>query len=478
MKTTRMSASTDTTETQDEGARRAEAAVEELRAAPHLFLVMEGERPASGGARYALEGVGQVVFGRGPARSARRETNAGVVTLFLELPGRSISGRHARLVRSRATWVLEDLQSKNGTFVEGERITRATIEDGTCFDLGRALFVLETHVPTPRAFGDRDTERETEALPGLVSLRPELEAEHVAFARVAASHLALLVRGETGTGKELLARAAHTLSGRTGPLVAVNCGAISVGLLESALFGHERGAFSGAVRDEPGFVRAAHGGTLFLDEVGDLPPSSQAALLRVLEEREVVPVGAARPVKVDVRIVGATHRPLEDDVAAGRFRADLLARLAGYTHVSAPLRARTVDLGVLVAHILRQLSRTTQRDVAALTFEAEAVRALTRYAYPHNGRELRQAVEAAVVLAENGTIALRHLPAAIQRGPTSFASDEADATDAEREALVAALTRARGNVAQVARAMDKAPTQVRRWMKKWRLDPAAFRLGR
>src|SRR5262249_24796529 len=153
-----------------------------------------------------------------------------------------------------------------------------------------------------------------------------------ALARIASMPIPVLLLGESGTGKEVLARAVHTLSGRSGAFVAVNCGGLSASLIESQLFGHVKGSFTGAGRDEPGLVRAADRGTLFLDEIGDLPLAAQAALLRVLQEREVVPVGGARPVAVDLRVVAATHRPLEKMAAKGDFRADLLARLSGYRH--------------------------------------------------------------------------------------------------------------------------------------------------
>src|SRR5262249_4252107 len=161
--------------------------------------------------------------------------------------------------------------------------------------------------------------------------------------------LSILLLGETGTGKEVLARSLHALSQRPGPFIAVNCGAIPENLVEGQLFGHVRGAFSGALKDEPGLVRAAQGGTLLLDEIGDLPASSQAALLRVLQESEVRPVGSTQTVKVDVRIIAATHRPLESLIKGNAFRHDLYARLAGFRFELAPLRKRKVDLGLLIA---------------------------------------------------------------------------------------------------------------------------------
>src|SRR5262249_27731601 len=164
--------------------------------------------------------------------------------------------------------------------------------------------------------------------------------------------LSVLLFGETGTGKEVLAGAIHRTSARTGAFVAANCGALPAALVESQLFGHVRGAFTGAVRDGPGFVRAADRGTLFLDEIGDLAPPAQAALLRVLEEYEVVPVGTTRAVHVDVRVIAATHRPLDQMAERGEFRQDLYARLAGFVQRIPPLRERREDLGLLVGGVL------------------------------------------------------------------------------------------------------------------------------
>ncbi|MCU0684434.1 MAG: sigma-54-dependent Fis family transcriptional regulator [Polyangiaceae bacterium] len=330
------------TETQDDGAGHAPSR-DDPRDEPHLFVVLECDRPTAAGARFGLEGVGQVIIGRGPTRAARREAKDGVVTLHVELPGRSMSRNHARLLRWHGQWVLEDLQSKNGVFVNGQRVERWALPSGGVFDLGHTIFSLAPRLPTPAGTLDVDAGLAPEGsaeLASLVSLVPLFDAQARAFALVARSRVSLLLRGETGTGKELFARAAHELSRSGGPFVAVNCGALAPALVESQLFGYEQGAFAGAARGELGFVRAAEGGTLFLDELGDLPLASQSALLRVLDEHEVVPVGASQSVRVEVRIIAASHQPLEAAVARGGFRADLLARVAGYTHALPPLRDR------------------------------------------------------------------------------------------------------------------------------------------
>jgi transcriptional regulator with GAF, ATPase, and Fis domain len=290
----------------------------------------------------------------------------------------------------------------------------------------------------------------------------------------------VLVRGETGTGKELVARGVHDASGRRGVFVAVNCGAIPGGLVESNLFGHVKGAFSGAVRDEPGFFRAASGGTLFLDEIGDLPASSQAALLRALQEREVVPVGGTRPVKVDLRVVAATHQPLESLVDRGAFRQDLLARLGGFVMDLPPLRARKMDLGLLVAALVQRLS-PARAD--AVRFTPAAGRALLAHGWPLNTRELEQALSRALVLAGDAEVDVEHLPAAVTaiRTAPSVSAPEPWVDDlSERDArlrleLLEQLAAHAGNLADVSRAMGKARMQVHRWCKRFGIDPNAYR---
>jgi transcriptional regulator with GAF, ATPase, and Fis domain len=203
----------------------------------------------------------------------------------------------------------------------------------------------------------------------------------------------------------------HHLSKRPGHFVAVNCGAIPATLVETELFGYKRGAFSGAVDDRPGIIRSADKGTLLLDEIGELPLSSQVALLRVLQEREVTPVGATRPVPVDVRVVAATHRRLSDLVEARTFRPDLLARLSGYTLRLPPLRDRTADLGLLISAILHRIAPAV---AAHVTFSGAAARALFRHPWPLNIRELEKALETALVLSGDGPIDVAHLPEAMR----------------------------------------------------------------
>jgi sigma-54 dependent transcriptional regulator, acetoin dehydrogenase operon transcriptional activator AcoR len=470
------------------------------RIEPRLVLVCECDRLLARGASWSLRDVGEIVFGRG----ARREVVRAADGLRVSIPSRSASSVHARLRLLDGEWVLEDAESRNGTFVDGKRITRATVHEGEVIELGRALFVLE-RASVERDGIDIDAESTVPEAPGLATLSPELGSQYAALGRIARSNISVLLLGETGSGKEVLARAVHALSQRGGRFVAVNCGALPQSLVEAQLFGHVKGAFSGALRDEPGLVRAADGGTLFLDEIGDLPPSSQAALLRVLQEREVLPVGSTHAVRVDLRVVAATHRSLSREAARGAFRSDLLARLSGFTLDLPPLRRRKHDLGVLIADLLHGLEGYSERgDVARVTLTPTVGRALLAYDWPHNVRELQQALAAALVLADDGAITSATLPPAIAAAIAAPAPRASIAAPAPRASIAAPAPRASiaapapntstsrddeqlrltlvehlrthcGNVAAVARAMGKAPMQVHRWMKRFALDPADYR---
>jgi len=231
--------------------------------------------------------------------------------------------------------------------------------------------------------------------------------------RVAPSEATVLIRGESGTGKELIAKAIHFGSPRArGPLVKVNCAALPEALLESELFGHEKGAFTGALTSRQGRFELANGGTIFLDEIGDLPLHLQAKLLRVLQEREYERVGSSRSVKVNVRILAASHRPLEALIKAGQLREDLYYRLNVVTILIPPLRERRTDLVLLIEHFLRRFAEKNGKTIRGLTPEAREI--LLRYDYPGNVRELENIVERAVVLTRDDVIGSGDLPLTVQ----------------------------------------------------------------
>jgi transcriptional regulator with GAF, ATPase, and Fis domain len=227
--------------------------------------------------------------------------------------------------------------------------------------------------------------------------------------RIAASDISVLIVGETGVGKELLSRMVHEVSPRRDrPLLLINCATLQETLLESELFGHERGAFTGAVQTKRGILEAAEGGTLILDEIGEMPLSVQAKLLRVFEHQEVVRVGAVKPTPIDVRFVAATNRDLEREIERGTFRQDLYFRLNGITLVVPPLRERVGEIDQLAEGMVAQAARRMGREVPSIS--AEVKKLLKRYAWPGNLRELRNVLERAVVLCAGDVITLAHLP--------------------------------------------------------------------
>jgi transcriptional regulator with PAS, ATPase and Fis domain len=441
---------------------------------PYLFVLLEAERPLAGGTRHALAGIDEVALGRGDARAVRRVGGRLEVTI----PDGFMSATHARIVRQGGGWVIEDLNSRNGVRVDGQKTQSAPVGDGALIEVGHTLLTLRHKLEgAPGRPADVDCETLIVEAAGLETLVPPLERELGALTQVARATVPVLLSGATGTGKEVIARAVHALSGRSGAFVAVNCGALPATLVESELFGVKKGAFSGAVVDRPGLVRAADGGTLFLDEIGDLPLPAQVAFLRVLQEREVTAVGETRPQRVDLRVVAASHRSLPELVEAGRFRSDLYARLAGFTLTLPGLAERRDDIGLLTAQLLRRAAARQAR----LTPEAAAT--LFTYGWPLNIRELEQRLTTALALAGDQPIDRPHLgPLAAAPPPPRAADPDADAAAsddeddaAQRARLIALLTQHRGNVTEVARALGRSRLQVYRWLHRHQLDPRAYR---
>ncbi len=296
-------------------------------------------------------------------------------------------------------------------------------------------------------------------------------------ARAAATDATVLVRGESGTGKELLARSVHDLSRRAeGPFVAVNCAALPETLLESELFGHERGAFTGATGLHRGRIELAAGGSLFLDEIGDLPMPIQVKLLRFLQEREFTRLGGETTLRADVRVIAATHRDLRERITAGAFREDLYYRLDVVTLVLPPLRERREDIPGLVEHFLARHAHRHGAPLRALT--REAMDALIKHDFPGNVRELENALEQATVLATGDALTLNDLPASIRGGadaiaaaPLSGGALAARLDDFERRLVTDAIARHGGNQSAAARELGVTEGGLRYKLRKW-TDPA------
>ena len=442
------------------GARR-------LELGPHLFLELECERPLAGPAQHRLTGIRRVRVGRGQRRLALRTGEV----LDLHVPDGWMSLDHAEIAFADGRWTVRDLGSKNGTILGGTPVDQGQLSDRSLLQLGRTLFRFRNEFPV----ADMPS-LEADQLPpgpgGIVTFSPRFTDVLARARAVAPTQVPVLLFGESGTGKEVLAQAIHSLSERRGVFVAVNCGALPANLVESELFGHRKGAFSGADRDRPGLIRTADGGTLFLDEIGDLPPPAQAALLRVLQESEILPIGGARPEALDLRVISATHRDLDEKVREGTFRHDLLARLKGVALELTPLRERPEDVPLLIRAVLTKLA--PERPDVKLS--PEAAQALLEHPWPLNVRELEQALAGGLALSGVGPIEAEHLPRAIREAGAEPPLPTLTAEETKhREELVVLLQEHRGNLSAVARAAGKGRTQIVRWVSRYGIDPDAFK---
>ena len=417
----------------------------------------------------------------------------------------AVSRVHARVEHRSDGWWIVDNGSTNGVIVFGRRVEEhrlsphdvvrigdTTFRYAPCGIYGYGAYRIDGtvvagafrprhHIADPLLIGGYQIDR----------LLADLE-------KIAPTQISVVVRGESGTGKELVAREVHRQSGRKGAFQAINCAALPAHLIESELFGYRRGAFTGASMDKTGLVRAAHGGTLFLDEIGDMPIEAQAKLLRVLQEREVTPLGATQAERVDVRVVCATHRDLDALVADGRFRGDLLARLREFTATLPPLRERREDVYRLVRHFLVRAGRPEAR----VTFPF--MLAVAHCDWPYNVRELESAVKVALAVADGPELDLQHLPEQVRHAVDTHARRDPSiprtrhhldtdprpaAPGAEAEAepastslrgpseaeLRALLARHQGNIAAVGRELGKERMQVHRYMKRYGIEIDDYR---
>lgn len=422
----------------------------------------------------------EVTIGRDPSQSS------------VVLHEQAVSREHARISYREGRWFLSDLKSRNGTLLDGQFVSEVELEPFHEIRIGDAIFKFvsagaENYLPhrldgAMLGGSERRAKRITELVGGyqIDKLAADLE-------KIAQTNLSVIVLGESGTGKEVVARELHRASGRSGTLQAINCAAIPANLLESELFGYKRGAFSGADRDKLGIIRSAHRGTLFLDEIGDMPLEAQAKLLRVLETREVFPLGATQGEKVDVRIVAATHRDLVKMQRENRFRGDLYARLNDYSVILPPLRERKEDIYRLARHMLARHGRPD------LGLSFPFVVGLLHYDFPFNVRELEAAIKRAIALSEGPELAADHLPDAIREQMASYGRPAAMTPQAappleapsavasprpsvpNEEELRALLVQHRGNIAAVGRAYGKERMQVHRWMKRYGIVPDEYR---
>jgi two-component system, NtrC family, response regulator AtoC len=387
----------------------------------------------------ALPLVGDLVIGRGAEADIRVDDGSisrRHAMLSLGPPARSESGD----VQPWPTVRIQDLGSANGTRVADRALATnewAELTPGTVIDLGSVMLILM-----------RGDAQQTAAASGATAQDAMARAEQL-IDRVAPGDIAVLIQGETGVGKEVFAERVHAKSKRaTKPLLRLNCGGFTETLLDSELFGHEKGAFTGADKAKPGLLENAHGGSVFLDEIGELPMSLQARLLRVLQDKKVQRIGALEPRAIDVRFISATNRDLSGEVAAGRFRQDLYYRLDGVTIWIPPLRERIGEIRTLAQQFLAE---TTAQASRRFRLSREALNRLEQHSWPGNIRELRNVIERAALLTTDDEIREEHLRLAPTSADSlSSGSLRSDVESLERRRILEALEVCGGNQTRAA----------------------------
>jgi DNA-binding NtrC family response regulator len=371
----------------------------------------------------------------------------------------TLSRKHA-ILRLGPPMTVQDLGSKNGTRVARKLLEGgepAALAVGESFHIGRFSFVV-VRAPRSRTLSSRQAAAEA-----LHVLDPTVQKATSLVRDIAQSKVNALILGETGVGKEVLAGTLHELSGRKGALVRINCAALTPSLFESELFGHEKGAFTGAESARVGLLEAANKGTAFLDEVGELPSPAQAKLLRAIETKEITRVGGTKPISLDVRFVAATNRDLPDEAARGHFRSDLYFRLDGVTLVIPPLRERRDQVAPLALHFLRESNPKTR-------LAPTLIGALESYDWPGNVRELKAVLERAALLARGGEIRPEHLAFTKQsKSAPPPAPDQDDQDDEEKRRILAALDACAGNQTRAAKKLGMARSTLVHKMALYKL---------
>ena len=460
---------------------------------PDVATVRDDEDDATSG---ATPGAYLLVLGPGEARTVPVPQDGLLVLgrdpkVLVRLEDEKVSRRHAQVRAARGEVTVEDLGSTNGTYVNGERLTGPRVlAHGDEIRIGGTVLTLlrpSRPIGGPRpavalgalraCLGEHDSHgRATPGAEPSVPDAEDIELHDPTMRKIyrladmaARSTSSVLILGETGVGKEEVAKYVHRRSPRRGgPLIVVNCAALPEPLVESMLFGHEKGAFTGATERHAGYIEAAAGGTLFLDEIGELPLASQSKLLRFLDRRTVCRVGSTVEIPVDVRVVTASKRDLAREVKHGGFREDLFYRIAVVTIYVPPLRDRPMDVLPLALRFARQAAMAIGREPPE--FKDEVLERMMEYPWPGNVRELRNAVESAVVLAGDEPVAVRHLPPQLQRTaePASAAAGlPARVAELERDAILGALRECGGNQTRAARKLGVSRRTLIYRMRKY-----------
>ena len=396
---------------------------------------------------------------------------------------RTASRHHFEIQYTERGYLLIDLNSTNGTWLDSRRVERAYLSLGSQIRAGQSVVTFAPIDEEVTVEPDREGE-----LCGMVGQSVKMRQIFGLIKKIAPMDVSVIIQGETGTGKELVARAIHELSGRKrGPMVVLDCGAIPPNLIESELFGHEKGAFTGAVASRPGAFERASGGTIFLDELGELRTDLQPKLLRVLENREVRRVGGNDVIEVDVRVIAATNRDLVKEIQAGNFREDLYFRLSVITIQLPPLRQRREDIPHIVRKALADPEVVQRHGRKHLSPAAASV--LMAYSWPGNIRELMNVISHVLTFSERDEIDVAHLPARVQGQQTeqplpfnehlSFKDAKEQLLESfEREYISQVLARCDGNISRAARESGLHRKSIERLVKKYGLDAKAMKTAK
>jgi transcriptional regulator with GAF, ATPase, and Fis domain len=392
----------------------------------------------------------------------------------------TVSRYHCKVIQDQDGYILQDQSSTNGTFINRVRIREAYLKSGCMVQLGKVelkFYFADEKVPIVPS--------QKERLGSLIGRNVKMREIYGIIEKIAPAGTTVVIEGETGTGKEVVAQTIHQLSPRSsGPMMIFDCGAVPENLIESELFGHEKGSFTGAIMTRQGLFEMAHGGSLFLDELGELNLELQPKLLRALEQREIKRVGSSKSQKVDVRVIAATNRNLEEEVRAGRFRQDLFYRLSVVRILIPPLRERPEDIPPLVDHFLKthSFNRTPDGTLRVQGIDREALDLLAGYRWPGNVRELLNVIERAVSFSEGTTIQVRDLPDQLRLAGTSpgveavtgevtfKTAKEKWVSSFERDYILALLRKNNGNISHAAREADIDRKYFRKLMRKYGID--------
>jgi len=380
----------------------------------------------------------------------------------LVLTDPTVSRRHAEVEERTGGYLLRDHDSTNGTFLDSVKVREAYLSPGSVIRLGQTELTfapLEERIEVPQSkaasFGE------------LIGSATPMQEVYGILERIAPTDVTVLLEGETGTGKELAARAVHSHSRRTnGPFIVIDCGAVAPNLIESELFGHEKGAFTDAVKARQGAFELADGGTIFLDEIGELSLDLQPKLLRALDQRETKRVGADKPVSFNVRVVSATNKELDKEVKAGRFREDLFYRLSVVRVALPPLRKRKEDIEIIAGHLLAGISSEIGKKIAGLA--PEALAALSAYSWPGNVRELKNVLGRAAALCDGKRIEAKDLFLSQGKKTATFEGLSGKTLEEiEKAAIYATLKSVDGNKTEAAKVLGIAYSTLYEKMKKY-----------